>query len=201
MIFKTAFFIAFSPVSDAAAAKIEMKLLYQDKSIDDYIAQFQTIVARTRLTKEASLIEYFLDSLDKAITKQMFLMETLPTTLEQTYATAAWIYQNLQRVKGIMARGRERLGASAKMTEEQKDKKVKITISCLLIEKWEKHMKQGLCFRCYRAGHCAVDHNPNGSLKKGTYSTPRTTQFITEQKPVFKRTGAQIYTSIKAIMA
>ena len=74
---------------------MEMKLLYQDKLVDNYIAQFQTIAAWTGLTEEASLIEYFLNGLDGATTKQMFLMETPLTTLEVTYAAVARIYQNL----------------------------------------------------------------------------------------------------------
>jgi hypothetical protein len=92
--FKAAFETAFSSVSDKAAARAELKVLYQDGDIDDFIAQFRAIATRTGLTQEAAVIEYFYDGLDPSIVQQIFLKDTISTTLEAIYSAAAKIYQN-----------------------------------------------------------------------------------------------------------
>ena len=89
-----AFVAAFSPVSNEAAARAEMKTLYQDKDIDDYIAQFRAITGWSGITQEAALIEFFLNRLDVSIVQQIFLKDTISTTLEGMYIAAATIYQN-----------------------------------------------------------------------------------------------------------
>jgi len=197
--FKAAFETAFSPVSDEAAARAELKVLYQDGDIDDYIAQFRAIAARTGLTQETAVIEYFYDGLDPSIVQQIFLKDTIPTTLEANYAAAAKIYQNQQRARHIIAKGRDRTGASTKSEKEKKDPEVKVTISRLTVEERKKHMEQGLCFRCHKTGHRAQDHNTDGSLKQGVYANaPRKFERKFEPK---KRTGAQAYAQIRTMIA
>jgi hypothetical protein len=116
---------------------MELKVLYQDKDIDNYIAQFRTITARTGIIQEVALIEFFLDELDSPIVQQLFLMETPPTILKATYTTAARVFQNLQHTKNILARGREQVRASQRMEKDKQDREVKVTISHLSLEERE----------------------------------------------------------------
>jgi hypothetical protein len=50
--------------------------------IEEYIAQFTIISARTGLTKDSALIEYFIDGLHPKLMECVYTMEKLPTTLE-----------------------------------------------------------------------------------------------------------------------
>jgi hypothetical protein len=129
------FLAAFSPVSNTAAARAEMKMLYQDKLVDNYIVQFRMTTARTGIREEAALIKFFLDRLEEPIVKQIFLMETFLTFLKEMYMAAAQIYQSLQWAKSILAKGRDRTRAMAKSKKERKDREVKVTISHLSVKK------------------------------------------------------------------
>jgi hypothetical protein len=86
------------------------------------------------------------------------------------YSAAAKIYQNQQQARHIIAKGRDKTGASVKSEKEKGDSNIKITISHLTVEERKKHMEQGLCFRCHKTGHQAQDHNADGSLKQGVYA-------------------------------
>jgi Retrotransposon gag protein len=55
---------AFEPIDDQGAACTQMKNLKQGTSrVQDYISQFRILKGWSGLTDDASLIEYFMDSL------------------------------------------------------------------------------------------------------------------------------------------
>jgi hypothetical protein len=76
---------------------------------------------------------------------------------------------------------------------------VKVTINRLTVEERKKHIEQGLCFRCHKAGHRAQDHNADRSLKQGVYA--QTSRKFKRKFEPKKRMGAQTYAQIRAMMA
>ena len=200
--FKTDFTSAFSAVSDEATAKNELKVMYQDGPVDDYIAKFRDIIGRSGITQEEAKIEYFLDGLQKEIIDHIFHMTTVPTTIETMYTAAATAYQQLQRAKTLTGRTRERLGATASMKKEV-NPAIQVNVRKLTTEERNRHMKEGLCFRCHNPGHRSKDHNPDGTMKRGIQNSPQRfyPQPTSSDRPKFKRTGAQTYSTIRAMMA
>jgi hypothetical protein len=202
--FKTNFNTAFSAVADAATARTELKTLFQDGPVDDYIAKFRDLIGRSGITQEEAKIEYFLDGLHKDLVDCIYLMPTPPTTLEGMYTAAANAFQAAQRSKAYGARGRERMGATA-MAKQEKDQPqpLQLTLRSLNIEERERHIREGLCFRCHRTGHRSRDHNSDGTLRRGAQSyQPRfRSQTTSSDRPKIKRTGAQTYTAIRTMMA
>jgi hypothetical protein len=62
--FKQAVRTAFTPIDDEGVAKTELRTLRQGNTrIKEYIVQFTIIATRTGLTKDSTLIEYFIDGL------------------------------------------------------------------------------------------------------------------------------------------
>jgi hypothetical protein len=202
--FKTDFNTAFSAVADAATAKAELKVLFQDAGIDDYIAKFRDLIGRSGIIQEEARIEYFLDGLDKDLVDRIYLMPTPPTTVEGMYTAAANAFQAAQRTKAYGARGRERMGATA-MAKKEKDQPqpLQLTLRGLNTEERERHIREGLCFKCHRTGHRSKDHNPDGTLRRGAQSyQPRfRSQTTSSDRPKIKRTGVQTYTAIRTMMA
>jgi hypothetical protein len=81
--FKQAIQTAFTPIDDEGVAKTELRTLRQgDKRIEEYIAQFTIIAARTGLTKDSALIEYFIDRLHLKLMECVYTMEKPPSMLE-----------------------------------------------------------------------------------------------------------------------
>ena len=60
---------AFSPISAAAEARMNLKNLAQDGPVDDYIAKFHILANSSGITQEEALIEFFLDGLKEEILK------------------------------------------------------------------------------------------------------------------------------------
>jgi hypothetical protein len=110
------------------------------------------------------------------------------------YTATARIYQNQQHTKSILAKGKKRTRASEKMEKEKRDRDIKVTISWPFIEEREQYMKQGLCFRCHKTGHCIQDYNADGFLKQGTY------QKLASRKFEPRKTSTQVYANIQTMM-
>jgi Retrotransposon gag protein len=80
---KEAIKMAFSPIDDAGAVRMELKELRQGQGdLKDYIAQFQILKGRCGITDDTTLIKYFMDGLHPKLLKKVFGKDNVPDTLE-----------------------------------------------------------------------------------------------------------------------
>jgi Retrotransposon gag protein len=81
---------AFSPVDAEGKACTDIKHLKQGSGpVDNYIAQFWILASRCGITNNKSLIEYFMDGLNKKLLEKVYMMEKMPMTITAWYETAA----------------------------------------------------------------------------------------------------------------
>jgi hypothetical protein len=105
--FKQAVKTAFTPIDDEGVAKTELRTLRQgDMRIEEYIAQFTIISARTGLTEDSALIEYFIDGLHPKLMERVYTMEKPPTTLEGWMRAASLFDGNWRRAHAIANRNK-----------------------------------------------------------------------------------------------
>jgi hypothetical protein len=112
--FKQAVQTAFTPIDDEGVAKTELRTLRQgDKRIKEYIVQFTIISARTGLTEDSVLIEYFIDGLHPKLMEHIYTMEKPPSTLEGWMRAALLFDGNWRHARAIVNRNKS---GSVKLT-------------------------------------------------------------------------------------
>jgi hypothetical protein len=178
--FKQAVQTAFTPIDDEGVAKTELCTLQQgNKRIEEYIAQFMIIAARTGLTEDSALIEYFIDGLHPKLMERVYTMEKPPSMLEGWMRATSLFDGNWRHAHAIANRNKS---GSVKPTPvpdyipqnmSTRDPNVMDvnTIKRLSPEEQLDHIKKGLCFICYKPGHLSSTHKKGGSS-----TTPRNFQ-------------------------
>jgi hypothetical protein len=152
--------------------------------------QFTIIAAHTRLTKDSTLIEYFINRLHPKLMEHVYTMEKLPTTLKGWMRATSLFNGNWMQAHAIA--GRNKNGSSqltpvsdymSKIAPTRDPNTIDIdTIKYLSPEEQLKHIKKGLCFICHKPRHLSTHK------KEGSSTTPR----------IFQRRTA--YQKICAIM-
>jgi hypothetical protein len=176
--FKQAVRTAFTPIDNEGVAKTELRTLRQgDMRIEEYIAQFTIISARTGLTEDSALIEYFIDRLHPKLMERVYTMEKPPTTLKGWMRAASLFDGNWRRARAIANRNKS---GSIKpspvpdyvpqMPTRDPNAMDVDTIKRLSPEERLDHIKKGLCFICHKPGHLSSTHKKGGSM------TPRNFQ-------------------------
>jgi Retrotransposon gag protein len=188
---------AFSPIDDARSARTEMKTLKQGNDLEDYINQFLILKARSGLTEDTTLIEYFMDGLKPALLDKFFTMENIPGTLNGMIKATAKYDGNWRRAKAIMGRAQET--HEKKTAATPKTMKSMLEINHLSQQERNEHMQKGLCFVCHGLGHRASDHKhgnfpPLDQTNRHGYPPEQTNHLVP------KRKGTKAYTNIKAII-
>jgi hypothetical protein len=138
--------------------------------IEEYIVQFTIISARTGLTKDSALIEYFIDGLHLKLMEHVYTVEKPPTTLEGWMRAALLFDGNWRCAHAIANRNKS---GSVKLTPvpdyipsvPTRDPNVMDidTIKRLSPEERLDHIKKGLCFICHKPGHLSSTHKKGGS--------------------------------------
>jgi Retrotransposon gag protein len=89
-VFKILVKSAFSLVDTEGKACTNIKHLKQGSGpVDDYIAQFQILAGKCRITNDKSLIKYFMDGLNAKLLEKVYMMEKMPTMIMAWYEAAA----------------------------------------------------------------------------------------------------------------
>ena len=169
-----------------------MKELKQGQGeLEDYIAQFHMLKARSRITEDVALIELFMDGLHPKILEKVFTKDVLPITLEGRMDAASKFDGQWKRAKVIAGKACDKL--EKKATPPKKETNT-LDINRLTSQERADHMKKGLCFVCHQPGHRSSDH------KDGNPSYPANTNGNRYHFPQ-KKTGADTYGKIHALMA
>jgi hypothetical protein len=138
--------------------------------IEEYIAQFTIISARTGLTEDNVLIKYFINRLHPKLMEHVYTMEKLPTTLEGWMRVALLFDGNWRRACVIANQNKS---GSVKPTPvpdyvpnmpTRDPNAMDInTIKRLSPEERLDHLKKGLCFICHKPGQLSSTHKKGGS--------------------------------------
>jgi len=196
--FKEAVKDAFKPVDAEGAARQQLKTLRQGSdSIDDYILAFMMLKTQSGITDENTLMDYFLDGLNRNIVTNLVAMEMFPDKLDKLTTAAAKFEQMRRRLVRAVEVTRAKEVATPNIKQEPNGTRImameaeEVAVDRMSISERNNHMKRGLCFRCHQPGHMAKDHQ-----KQGGQMPPAKRTFI-RKKP---ETGKDAWTRIRGIL-
>jgi len=188
--FKNTLKRSFTPADkeDDAITKMQTASI-TGKTADKFIKEFKNWQLQSGVNEDRLLIEWFLTALLTSLRDKILQKENPPTTLEGWYTTTSNLDNQWRKFKAISACLRKDTDTKKKglrlpqnelwytpptyhdpnaMEDVQ-------TIYRMSLEERDRHMKQGLCFRCHQAGYlfqeCAQTR-PTGSRPIQNMNTP-----------------------------
>ena len=133
-----------------------------NNSIEDHNAKFRMLLTKSKLNKTSpAVIDYYWETLNLPLQKQLLGLELPPTTLQEWYDKSTK-YDNLfRKIQWITRRGRPNNDKKEEprkkvWTFTKKDPNV-MDMDLLSTEKRDKAMRKGLCFGCGKHGHLNQD--------------------------------------------
>ncbi|KAF9461084.1 hypothetical protein BDZ94DRAFT_1168402 [Collybia nuda] len=144
---------------------------------NEYNTKFSTQAARSGITEDKALIEYYMAGLPNALQEKILTSDNPPSTMKEWRDKASIYDNNYQRAKAIAAhlRGNSSNNNTAKKYNFRRNTPAAHYPS----------VKRGLCFKCHQPGHQASAHRA------------RTTTYQPKKEEV-KKTP---YQNIRAILA
>ena len=89
---------SFSYLENEVIGRGKLRSLRQgNNSVNEYIAQFTSLKQQAKLKDHVSLIEWFTDGLNPALTLRIYMMEKVPTTIEEWMTRASLFESNWRR--------------------------------------------------------------------------------------------------------
>jgi len=137
------------------------------KTTNEFIEEFKNWQLQSRVNKDRPLIEWFLTALSSSLQDKILQKENPPITLEGWYTTASNLDNQWREFKAIFAHltgdtDTKKKGLRLPQNESRytppayhdpnaiEDVQ---TIYRMSLKEQDRHMKQGLCFRCHQARH------------------------------------------------
>ena len=171
---------AFQPFDAPGDALEEIKNLRMgSNSIEDHNAKFRMLLTKSKLNKTSpTVIDYYRETLNLPLQKQLLGLEVPPTTLQEWYNKATK-YDNLfRKIQQITGWGR----TNNDKKEEPKKKAWTFTkkdpnamdIDLLSTKKRDEAMRKGLCFGCGKHGHLNWDCPDKKKTTRAYTPTPST---------------------------
>jgi len=165
----------FEPYDSKGNALEEMKALrIGDIPIDEHIAKYKMLVTKAKLKDENPIvIDLFWETLSMSLQRWLLTLEKPPKSLKEWYKWASRLNNNYKRMQRIL--GGTNTGKSGKKDEKKTEgrkwnfsKKDPNTmdVDVMMVEKRERCMKNGLCFKCEKKGHLGRDCLPKEDKKK-----------------------------------
>lgn len=137
---------AFAPISEANIARQKLASIRQNqmknKTVDELVSEFRILVARSEITEDAALIEYFKRAIHRKIFSRIMEGDTVPTTIEGWYEKAQRL-DNAYREAQSFLRGIDTIPSHSSRT----------TMTSHNDEERDKCIKEGRCFICQERGH------------------------------------------------
>jgi len=166
---------AFEPYDSEGNTLEEMKALrIGDVPIDEHIAKYKMLVTKAKLKEENPVvIDLFRESLSLSLQRRLLTLEKPPKTLKDWYEWASRLDNNYKRMQRILGRTNawKSRKKDKKKTEGRKwnfSKKDPNTMDMdiMTVEKRERCMKNGLCFKCEKKGHLGRDCPPKKTRRR-----------------------------------
>jgi len=187
---------AFEPYDSEGDTLEEMKALrIEDVPIDEHIAKYKMLITKAKLKEENPVvIDLFRETLSVSLQRRLLTLEKPPKSLKEWYKWASRLNNNYKRMQHILGqmntrKKEEKKTEGRKWNFSKKDPNT-MDMDIMTVEKRERCMKSGLCFKCEKKGHLGRDCPPKEDKKAPTASfSPR------------KMKGKDAHTHIKALVA
>ena len=169
---------AFQPFNAPGDALEEIKSLWMgSNSIEDHNTNFRMLLTKSKLDKTSpAVIDYYHETLNLLLQKQLLGLEVPPTTLQEWYNKATK-YDNLfWKIQRIMGQGKTNNDKKEEpkkkaWTFTKKDPNV-MDVDLLSTKKRDEAMRKGLCFGCRKHGHLNRDCPDKKKLTRAYTPTP-----------------------------
>jgi Zinc knuckle len=187
---------AFSMFDSVGDALNELRSLRKKKteSIDEHIAKFKMLAAESKIdTTNPLTIELFKETLPWGLTLQLMKLEMPLKTIADWYKWAAKLDHKHAKINRAMEQTRGTAGKDKTpqkryyFPRRERDPNA-MDIDRLTIDKHNKLMKEGRCFKCRNMGHRANECPEENDDKKKAKETPKK-----------KMNGRELHTHVRAL--
>jgi hypothetical protein len=149
-------------------------------SLTQYISQFQSNIATSKVTDESTLCHYFSSGIPPSLSGKIYLMEKVPTTIAEWYSHTqriddqqcrAFLTSQQYKRRSFINSFTPTYSTSTKERDPNGMDINAVRIPKLTPAERERCFKQGLCLCCRKAGHNASScstFSTNPSSFKGT---------------------------------
>lgn len=169
--YEKSFRASFLSVDTKQNAITDLSDIKQGHSLTDYIARFKTLVSQSTLKQNASLIHFFEKGLKEGLRKQVYLMETLPTTIDKWYEAVTRLNNNYQRGLTFNRNPKPQKPTGGrfvpKPSSHRRDPDAMDVDRTLTQKERSAYMKEGKCFACGETGHRANDRSFHPKVRQG----------------------------------
>jgi hypothetical protein len=178
-------------------------------TIKDHIAKYKILLSRSGVPDTSHLeIDYFQKMLNVPLQRKLLELPTPPSSLKEWYDWASHLDNNFWKMQCILGRGQTTTNNGKRKEEprrhwnfqmQRRDPNamdidvITTTMNAMTIEKREKFMKEGLCFRCRKPGQISRDC----PLKKGNVQI--LTRPTTSTTPPKKMKGPELVAHIQSL--
>jgi hypothetical protein len=166
----------FCPFDLQASARHRMMELSQKKTregFQDFVTQYQLVVAQSGITDNVAIIDGLCRGLDKELIRMVLSMKDPPKDLKGWIKQASEFHAQQRRIDSIMAGCGSVGSAYASRTSPRHDPNAMVVDALRLspVERAE-HMRKNQCFICHKVGCNTRNHRKDG---RGTSpaSSPR----------------------------
>ena len=181
--FTTKFLTTFQGDDGARRAIHKMQELKQTSTVDEYIVNFRTAAATSKITELAVLQDYFFKGLNQGIVTKILSHSAQPADMEGYYTMAINFDRQYQHIQRYRDKTTEHDGKKKTFFRKSGKQLRKLTN-----EERDKLRKEGRCFRCRETGHMANECPQNA----GSSRTPPRRQVRTvEQEEDNKETNEE----------
>lgn len=160
----------------------KMQKLKQTGTVDDYITNFRTWAAMSKITELTVLQDYFFKGLNQGIVTKILSHSVQPTDMEGYYTMAINLDMQYQHIQRYRDKSTEHDGKKKNFFRKPGKQLWKLTN-----EERDKLRKEGRCFRCREVGHMANECPQNA----GSSRTPPRCQVRTVEQEENKETNEE----------
>jgi len=193
-----------------AVTKMETETI-SSQTANEYIEQFKIYAAKSKVTQDRPLVEWFMKGLNTPLLDRILNLENPLTIIQGWYTTASKMNNQWRRGRAIAnrlkggnntkRRGLHLPNHPPQYTPPTRDPYA-MDMDRLSVQEQVDHMKKGLCFICHLPGHRASDHGSGGSgpppAPRRQYAPPQTPPIPTSYPTALKKADGA-YAHIKTI--
>ncbi|KAJ8456414.1 hypothetical protein ONZ51_g12142 [Trametes cubensis] len=155
--FKKQLLDAFDDVDQKASARVLLRNLKQgSKKVEDYIAEFKSIISRCGITEFDVIADFFYAGLNRPLREKIFGMYPLPKDTSELYLRASTLEQQYHLGRAYDGKTSTfRPTYKAYRPRPQERDPDAMDVDKMTTEEREKHYREGRCFNCHQIGHLA----------------------------------------------